>query len=103
MPMTPSPPQNAGSYFAKRSGITFFGLCLLLSGYYFGRQHRPLVSPLPSPVSPVAADQVTNVNPGPWGNLECIPIYIEPPDDYLPVQKFETQNAFWFFPDYTSA
>src|ERR1043166_7796820 len=39
--------------------------------------------------------------PGPWGELECIPIFIEIPDEYLSVRAHEADVPRWFFGGYT--
>lgn len=49
------------------------------------------------------ADQATPLKPGPWGNLESIPLYIEPPEDYLPVKSVEASGSQWKFNGYTPA
>ena len=49
------------------------------------------------------ADKVTPLKPGPWGNLESIPMYIEPPDEYLPVKSVEESSPLWKFDGYTPA
>ena len=49
------------------------------------------------------ADQGTPLKPGPWGNLESVPLYIEPPEEYLPVQSVEQSSPAWKFVGYTPA
>ena len=36
-------------------------------------------------------------NPGPWGDLEYIPIAIETPEEFLSIQAFEATDNRWFF------
>lgn len=49
------------------------------------------------------ADQATPLKPGPWGNLEAVPMYIEVPDDYLPVKAVEESSPLWHFVGYDPA
>lgn len=34
---------------------------------------------------------------GPWGQLEYIPIEIEPPDEYVDVERLKTEPPAWYF------
>jgi hypothetical protein len=49
--------------------------------------------------APLKTDKTTRymAKPGPWGDLECIPIFIEIPDEYLSVQAHEADEPRWFF------
>ena len=41
------------------------------------------------------------VKPGPWGDLECVPIFIEIPDEYLAIRVHEADVPRWFFANYS--
>jgi hypothetical protein len=41
------------------------------------------------------------LKPGPWGNLEYVPIEIAPPDELLPVREWESHGLEWVFENYT--
>lgn len=49
------------------------------------------------------ADLVTPLKPGPWGSLESIPLYIQPPEEYLPIRSVEESDPAWKFKGYTPA
>lgn len=77
-------------------------LCLIL-GYAAG-SFFPLVSRSAASKSgrlSEIADRVTPLKPGPWGNLESVPLYIQPPEEYLPVQSVEQSDPAWKFVGYT--
>ena len=42
------------------------------------------------------------LQPGPWGNLEALPIYIEPPEEYLPIRSIEEADRRWRFEGFTT-
>jgi hypothetical protein len=77
-------------------------LCLAL-GFIAGRNyHTPVDVNTKDPAKLVEiADHATPLKPGPWGNLESIPMYIEPPEDYLPVKAVEESSPLWRFDGYT--
>ncbi|HWB60051.1 MAG TPA: hypothetical protein VG733_11205 [Chthoniobacteraceae bacterium] len=49
------------------------------------------------------ADKATPLKPGPWGMLESVPFYIEPPEEYLPVKAVEESSRQWKFTGYNAA
>jgi len=49
-----------------------------------------------------ATTQPYNAKPGPWGDLECQPIIIEVPDEYLSVHIHEAAIDRWFFKGYSA-
>ncbi len=69
-----------------------FGLAELLPRFHF-HSNSPL-----NPENLVALpDSATPVAPGPWGNLEATPIYLEPPDDYLADESSGATDSRWYF------
>ncbi len=42
-------------------------------------------------------DAAQLLNPGPWGDMEVLPMYIEPPEEYLPVDLIEHADRRWHF------
>ncbi len=46
-------------------------------------------------------DSAEPLKPGPWGNLEILPIFIEPPDEYLPLEGIEQSDHRWQFSGFT--
>lgn len=48
-----------------------------------------------------APDSAVALRPGPWGNLEALPIYIEPPDEYIPVGVIGQMDRRWSFTGFT--
>ena len=42
-------------------------------------------------------DSAVPLQTGPWGNLEELPTYIEPPDEYLPLKNIEGADSSWKF------
>lgn len=47
-------------------------------------------------------DSAVALRPGPWGNLEVLPIFIEPPDEYLATGLIEKVDHRWAFRGFTS-
>ena len=99
---------------SRRSTVSRFSTlwwvpCLAVScaavGYIAGFFHWPLNANTKAPVSLVnIADRATSLKPGPWGNLESLPLYIEPPEEYLPVKhRLEESGLAWKFAGYTPA
>jgi hypothetical protein len=43
------------------------------------------------------------LKPGPWGNVESIPMVIAPADELLPVIRWETEPTRWLFKKYSRA
>src|SRR5205807_122660 len=41
------------------------------------------------------------VKPGPWGELEYVPMTIAAPDDILPVRALVAEGTHWFFKSYS--
>ena len=65
-------------------------------GFLVGRYwHRP-VARTPEQLVQVP-DRAVPLKPGPWGNLEALPISIEPPEEYLSIQAFEKADRRWHF------
>ena len=48
-------------------------------------------------------DGAKPLNPGPWGNLEVLPMYIEPPEEYLPTRTLDTADRRWRFTGFSAA
>lgn len=47
------------------------------------------------------ADKATPLKAGPWGNMESIPIFIEPSEEYLPIKAVENSSRDWKFDGYS--
>jgi hypothetical protein len=45
----------------------------------------------------VAAEKPQMLNPGPWGEVEYVPLMIDAPDEYLSAQMDEKADRRWFF------
>ncbi len=75
--------------------------CLALG--FFGRGLVATNSPIAdTPAKSVGIpDQATPLKPGPWGNLEAIPIAIEPPEELLTIRMIENIDPRWHFDGYT--
>lgn len=59
---------------------------------------------LPTPNELAALpDGAKPLSPGPWGNLEALPMYIEPPEEYLPTRSLETADRRWCFKGLSAA
>lgn len=41
------------------------------------------------------------LKPGPWGEMECVPMTIAPPEELIPVRALETDGTRWFFARFT--
>lgn len=46
-------------------------------------------------------DDAKPLQPGPWGNMEYLPISIEPPEEYLPIRMIEQADRRWRFEGFT--
>jgi hypothetical protein len=71
-----------------------------LAGTHFGatkKLHMGHLSPAELAAMP---DESKPLNPGPWGNLEYEPLYIEPPEEYIPLQSIEAADRRWRFDGY---
>ena len=103
-------PQNGLSsrrHWIHRSEVVwtaYVALCLslFLVGVVFGRLSSTRRLPGPQQNRVPASDQAFRLKPGPWGDLEAIPIYIEPPEEYLPIQEIAALDSRWFFEGYSS-
>src|ERR1700677_93118 len=73
-----------------------------LAGHYFRLPAASTNTKDPAKLAELA-DQATPLKPGPWGNLESIPLYIQPPDEYLPVKAVEESSPLWKFDGYSPA
>lgn len=86
------------------TGLVLGGLAL---GYWLG-EARPWVNKITytgdlTPAEAVALpDGAQPLQPGPWGNMEFVPISIEPPEEYLPVRMIEQADRRWRFEGFTS-
>lgn len=81
----------------------FFVLCCVVASYWAGsRFHWPSFQKAAGTINSVdIPDHVFPCKPGVWGNLEYIPIYIEPPEEFLPVSEIEYKPLIWKFNGYT--
>ena len=50
-----------------------------------------------SPTLAKRPDIVIAGNPGPWGNVEYVPMFLEVPEEYLSVRADEAADRRWFF------
>jgi len=70
----------------------------LLPAYYLLKPHFAHHSPIDLADLP---DHATSLRPGPWGNLETIPIRIAPPEEYLPIASLQEHGRRWNFVGYS--
>lgn len=55
-----------------------------------------------TPSSPgKTAGNAIALKPGPWGEMECVPMTIAPPEELLPVRALEDEGTRWFFDRFT--
>jgi len=96
-----SPAGNQASPIRKVIIVAAVLLLASLSGASFllGRKSAQVHCP---PVNTAAPDAVSLVHPGPWGNLEYIPITIAAPEEFLGVQQVEHSIVHWVFPGFTA-
>jgi hypothetical protein len=80
-------------------------VCCLAVGYALGVVHAKHWGKASGPMTPAKLAQMPDgavpLAPGPWGNLEALPIFIEMPDEYLPVANIEGADRRWRFIGYT--
>jgi hypothetical protein len=72
-------------------------LIAVLAGYYLGRTDL-IASGEREP-----SEGRIKLRPGPWGDVEYLPITIAPPRKLLRVQAIEDQAVHWYFPRATQA
>jgi hypothetical protein len=82
-----------------------FIICGVILGYAVGSewpwsQTKPTGKLTPEDLVAMP-DSAVPLRPGPWGNLEALPMYIEPPDEYLPTESIEQDDPRWRFTGYT--
>jgi len=77
--------------------------CCFAAGFLVGRPGciREKVPTTPQALANLP-DRATPLNPGLWGNLEAVPIRIEPPEEYLPIKGLEENGRQWKFAGYTT-
>jgi hypothetical protein len=77
--------------------------CFLALGFFLGRSNKLGGWKASPPTASVndAPDKSSAVKPGPWGNLEYIPFFIECPEEFLDVRAYEASDRRWFFKDYS--
>ncbi len=81
---------------------------LLAAGYFF-HTGKSTAQAGPDALSQTAKvddtrlspSQAKLLKPGPWGEVEYVPIFIECPDEYLSPQTDSTADRRWFFQNYT--
>ena len=82
--------------------LIFCGLVLGCALTTLWQRFQVKPADIPSPEDLAALpDSAVPVPPGPWGNLEILPIFIEPPDEYLRVVNFEEGDRRWRFAGFT--
>jgi hypothetical protein len=90
------------SRFSAMWWIPCLAVSCLAAGYVAGVSHWPQGASTKGATKLVdIPDHATALKPGPWGNLESIPLYIEPPDEYLPIDTVEQSGTAWNFDGYT--
>jgi hypothetical protein len=100
---TVKPPAKLHFLAWKNLGLILCGLglgCALMSlGSWFEIKAPPALTPESLAAMP---DSATPLSPGPWGNLEVTPIFIEPPDEYLFIDAVEGTDRRWHFSGFTT-
>ena len=67
---------------------------------FFGREASHVTALKSRDVSEIP-DRVSRLSSGPWGELEFVPLVIEPPDEFLPLSLVESQACRWIFEGFT--
>ncbi|HEV3272956.1 MAG TPA: hypothetical protein VGZ93_12310 [Candidatus Methylacidiphilales bacterium] len=76
------------------------GLCYALVSVWPWFLSKSSNTPTPEALAAMP-DSAVPLKPGPWGNLEALPMYIEPPDEYLPTRMVEEADRRWCFRGFT--
>ena len=76
------------------------GLCYALVSVWPWLLVKPS-GPMTPEVLAAMPDSAVPLKSGPWGNLEALPMYIEPPEEYLPTQLIEQADRRWCFSGFT--
>ncbi|MCX6967781.1 MAG: hypothetical protein NTZ46_08405 [Verrucomicrobia bacterium] len=72
--------------------------CFLVGiGFYLGCHWNPWPTPKSPEQLTAVPDRVHALKLGPWGNMESLPISIEPPEEYLSTQSIENADRRWWF------
>ena len=91
--------------FLNRKIYAWLALCLgvacFFPGYLIARRAHLAKTAVTAADLPAIPDNAISLKPGPWGNLEAIPIRISPPEEYLPIKSLEEQGKRWSFVGYT--
>jgi len=81
--------------------IVFLGAVMGIAagtGFLAGQHWKPQINSKNPEQLVQLPDHATPLKPGPWGNLESLPICIEPPEEYLSIQNYENADRRWRFP-----
>ncbi len=113
----PIPPSENSLQFQIPRSLALI-LCIVLSvpyliaaGYFLHRARtasdssEPLTirsATRPSTSSSAQEKSELLLKPGPWGEVEYVPLFIECPDDYLSAQMDATADRRWFFSGFTA-
>ncbi|MBI3881206.1 MAG: hypothetical protein HY301_14225 [Verrucomicrobia bacterium] len=98
-----TPPPPAPKWFTlsltPRAFTALLVCALLITGLLVGGNlWRPrAVVDHPS----LSRDGFLPCKPGPWGDLEYLPITIEPPEEHITLPRLKPEEVRWFFPDHT--
>jgi hypothetical protein len=93
MPHTPDSKQETTRVGSLLRAVGFIAIGLI-AGLVISHQSHKSASPAVEPGA-------IALKPGPWGNIEYVPIEIAPPDELLPVRFWESQELGWTFEKYT--
>lgn len=94
--------KTAGTAVWKIAGLILLGVAIGgVLGIFIPRLWTPAVDRSTPAGLAALQDSAIPLPQGPWGNLEMVPFYIEPPDEYLPVQMIENYDPRWAFKGYT--
>ena len=93
--VSPDGAQRSRPWNAKKIAIVAAVLLLvgLLVLVFRGRENLPGFSKPSETVSP----ESVKLKPGPWGDVEYVPITIDAPEELLGVKKVEEAKVEWFF------
>jgi hypothetical protein len=94
-----SGPDRHWIFRPKRAWPLYLVLALGLfgAGVFHGRSSSAAASRQTGQGKVLVADQALALKAGPWGNLEYIPIDIEPPQEFLSIQRIESLDWRWSF------
>jgi len=94
------PPQNVPAKGKRPLGKVYIGVfvALLLAGCVLSFTFGRISSGRQTQAAPdLNAPGARILKSGPWGEIECVPMTITPPESLLPVREWEAMQTHWLF------